>query len=141
VIGFDGFKHKKGTKVHVAVDKREKPIALSPGNTHDSKVFNELYDNPKPERLYADSAYDTDEIRFRLKADGVEANIPVNPRNGRKRIPYNVKGYGLMRSAVERFNAWLKTFRRAIIRYEKLAIMFKAIITFACIMIHMRYGL
>ena len=44
-----------------------------------------------------------------------------------------------MRSAIERFNAWLKTFRKAIIRYEKLAIMFKAIIT--CIIIHMRYRL
>jgi transposase len=42
-----------------------------------------------------------------------------------------------MRSAIERFNAWLKTFRRAIIRYEKLAIMFKAIIT--CIIIHIDY--
>jgi len=46
-----------------------------------------------------------------------------------------------MRSAIERFNAWLKTFRRAVVRYERLAIMFQAIITFASIMIHMRYGL
>jgi len=34
-----------------------------------------------------------------------------------------------------------KKFRRAIIRYERLAVMFKAIITFACIMIHIRHGL
>jgi len=45
-----------------------------------------------------------------------------------------------MRSAVERFNVWLKTFRRATIRYEKLAVMFKAITTFTSIKIHMRYG-
>jgi len=128
----------------VAVDEEAKPMAitLSPGNIHDSKVFKELYDrvNPKPESLYADSAYDTDEIRVRLKDDGVEANIPVNTRNGRKRIPYDVKGYRRMRSAVERFNAWLKTFRRATTRYERLATMYKAIITFTSIMIHMRYG-
>jgi transposase len=46
-----------------------------------------------------------------------------------------------MRSAVERFNSWLKTFRRVAVRYEKLAIMYQAIITFASIIIHMRYGL
>jgi transposase len=55
-------------------------------------------------------------------------------------MPYDEEGYKVMRSAMERFNAWLKTFRRVVIRYERLAIMFQAIITFACIMIHMRYG-
>jgi len=34
----------------------------------------------------------------------------------------------------------LKTFRRAIIRYERLTTMFKAIITFTSIMIHIRSG-
>ena len=29
------------------------------------------------------------------------------------------EGCKAMRSAMERFNAWLKTFRRAIIRYER----------------------
>jgi transposase len=70
---------------------------------------------------------------------GVQANIPVNPGNGGKRILYDGDGYRVMRSAIERFNAWLKTFRRAIVRYERLAIMFKAIIT--CIIIHMKYRL
>ena len=51
---------------------------------------------------------------------------------------YGEEGYRVMRSAIERFNAWLKTYRRAIIRYEKLAIMFQAIITFTCIIIHNR---
>jgi len=79
-------------------------------------------------------------VRDRLERNGVQANIPVNPRNGRRQIPYNEEGYRVMRSAIERFNAWLKTFRRVVIRYEKLAIMFQSIITFVCIMIHMRYG-
>jgi len=91
--------------------------------------------------LYADSAYDAEEIRTRLEKDGVEAEIPINPRNGRKNIPYDVKGYRRMRSEVERFNAWIKTFRRATIRYERLATMFKAITTFTCIIFHIRYVL
>jgi transposase len=87
-------------------------------------MFNNLYDKVrrKPERIYG-------------------ANMSVNPRNGRKQILYDEKGYKIMRPAVERFNSWLKTFRRVIIRYERLAIMFQAIVTFACIMMHMRYGL
>jgi hypothetical protein len=40
--------------------------------------------------------------------------MPVNPRNGRRQIPYDERGYREMRSAIERFNAWLKTFIRAI---------------------------
>jgi transposase len=32
-----------------------------------------------------------------------------------------------MRFPVERFNSWLKTFRRVIIRYERPVIMFQAI--------------
>jgi transposase len=41
-VGYDGFKHRKGTKIHVIVDEESKPIAvaISPGNIHDSKMFN-----------------------------------------------------------------------------------------------------
>ncbi|MEM2403920.1 MAG: transposase [Candidatus Methanomethylicia archaeon] len=41
MIGYDGFKHRNGLKVHVIVDKNSMPIAsaISPGNTHDSKVL------------------------------------------------------------------------------------------------------
>jgi transposase len=136
--------HRKGTKIHVVVGERSKPIALalSPGNVHDSRIFNKLYDEVerKLRGFYGDSAYDTCEVRGRLEGDGVQANIAVNPKNGRRQIPYDEEGYRVMRSAIERFNAWLKTFRRVVIGYERLAVMFQAIITFACIMIHMRYG-
>ena len=98
---------------------KNKPIAvaISPGNIHDSKMFNELFSRlrDEPIRLYGDSAYDADEIRLKLERDDVQINIPVNPRNGRKPIPYDEKGYKVMRSAIERFNSWLKTFGRAII--------------------------
>jgi IS5 family transposase len=62
--------------VHVIVDEGLKPIsvAISPGNIHDSKMFN-LYDKmkSKPEEFYGDSAYDTCEVRDRLEKDGVKA--------------------------------------------------------------------
>jgi hypothetical protein len=39
-------------------------------------------------------------VRDRLERDGVQANIPVNPRNGRRQITYDEKGYMVMRSAI-----------------------------------------
>jgi hypothetical protein len=72
---------------------------------------------------------------------GIEPNIPVNPRNGRKPRPYNTELYKKMRSAVERFFGWIKSFRRIIIRYERLASTYKALVTIASIIIHLRYGI
>jgi len=53
-VGYDGFKHRMGMKIHAVVDEESKPIAvaLSPGNTHDSKMFNNLYDKMKHKRIY-----------------------------------------------------------------------------------------
>jgi len=36
-------------------------------------------------------------VRDRLEKDGVKANIPVNPRNGRRQITYDEEGYKVMR--------------------------------------------
>ncbi len=57
----------------------------------------------RPRKLYADAAYDTEFIRRGLEYMGIEPNIPVNPRNGRKPRPYNIELYRKIRSAVERF--------------------------------------
>jgi transposase len=52
--------------------------------------------------------------------------------------PYNVGLYRRMRSAVERFFGWIKSFRRIIIRYERLESTYKAQVTIASIIIHLR---
>ena len=118
-------------------------IAIGLGNEHDSKKLIELVQGleVRPRELYADSAYDTEHIRRSLESMEIEANIPVNPRNGRKQRPYNVELYKKMKSTVERFFGWLKSSRRIIIRYEKLAITYKAFINIASIIIHLRYGI
>jgi transposase len=118
-------------------------IAIGPGNEHDSRRLLELVGDLdwKPEQLYADAAYDTEHIRRGLESMGVEPNIPVNPRNGRKPRPYNVGLYRRMRPAVERFLGWIKSFRRTIIRYERLESTYKAQTTIASIIIHLRYGI
>jgi transposase len=144
-VGYDGFKHRKGTKIHVCVDRDSMPLSIiiGPGNEHDSRRLLELVGDLdwKPEQLYADAAYDTEHIRRGLESMGVEPNIPVNPRNGRRPRPYNVGLYRRMRPAVERLFGWLKSFRRIIIRYERLESTYKALVTIASIIIHLRYGI
>jgi transposase len=118
-------------------------IIIGPGNEHDSKKLLELVGDLdwKPEQLYADAAYDTEHIRRGLESMGIEPNIPVNPRNGRRPRPYNVGLYRRMRSAVERLFGWIKSFRRIIIRYERPESTYKALVTIASITIHLRNGI
>jgi transposase len=140
-VGYDGFKHRKGTKIHVCVDRDSMPLSIiiGPGNEHDSRRLLELVGDLywKPEQLYADAAYDTENIRRGLESMGIEPNI----RNGRRPRPYNVGLYRRMRPAVERFFGWIKSFRRIIIRYERLESTYKAQTTIASIIIHLRYGI
>jgi transposase len=144
-VGYDGFKHRKGTKIHVCVDRDSMPLSIiiGPGNEHDSKKLLELVGDLdwRPEQLYADAAYDTEHIRRGLESMGIEPNIPVNPRNGRRPRQYNVGLYRRMRPAVERFFGWIKSFRRIIIRYERPESTYKALVTIASIIIHLRYGI
>jgi len=53
------------------------------------------------------------------------------------RIVIGIELYRRMRSAVERFFGWLKSFRRIIIRYERLASTYKALATITSIIIHL----
>ena len=71
----------------------------------------------------------------------VEPNISVNTRNSGKQRLYNIELYKKIMSAVERFSGWIKNFKRIILRYEKLASTYKALVTIASIIIYLRYGI
>jgi transposase len=69
-----------------------------------------------------------------------KSNIPVNPRK-RKR-PKRGRPFGLdkavyrtIRSAVERFNGWIKNFRRIATRYERRLDCYAAFVHLACFLI------
>jgi transposase len=110
-------------------------------NEHDSRRLLDLVGDIdwKPEQLFADAAYDTENIRRGLESIDIEPNIPVNPRNGRGPRPYNVELYRRMRPAAERFFGRIKSFRTIIIRYERPESTYKAQTTIAPITIHLRY--
>jgi len=142
--------------VHVAVTAESLPLSIivGPGNEHDSRRFFDVVDGIRvgygvgrpvcrPGEVYADSAYDSRGVRLYLRRRGVRASIPLNPRRGRKLRrgrPYRFdeRGYRCLRSAVERFFAWLKSFRRLVVRYERLVSTFIGFVEVACILIYLR---
>lgn len=94
----------------------------------------------KPERLIADRAYDSDPLRMRLKARGIELICPH--RKGRRKPPTQ-DGRALRRYRkrwrVERTFAWLGNFRRLVVRYERHLLMYQAFFRIACLLITLRH--
>lgn len=88
--------------------------------------------------LIADRAYDSRELRGRLRRRGIRPCIPERrgkrPRPGRKA---NTTGYR-HRWVVERTFAWLGNFRRLVVRYERLLSVYHAFFTLACILLLLR---
>jgi hypothetical protein len=64
-VGYDGFKHKRGTKKHVCVnDSMPLSIVIGYGNEHGSKKLLELIGRLdwRHGQLYADAAYEMAKI-------------------------------------------------------------------------------
>ena len=137
-IGFDGHKKTKGSKIHVAVTPQCLPIAidLGSGNEHESRKLIPLLNDiqiknkngrPKsrPERIWADTKYHTFLVLTYLYNRRIRAQIKqrrnTKPKQGRPHV-FLYRDYRRVRSSVERFFGWLKSFRRIQTRYERLAL-------------------
>ena len=152
MIGYDGYHRVRGSKISLLVERHGRPIAcvIAPASVHDATVYEPTLaacriSRPRgrpitrPREILADAAYDTKAIRYRNRRRGIKTMIPVNRRNrtARKRgRPYwfDPKRYTI-RTAVERCFAWLKSFRKLILRYERLEHSFQGLVTVACTMI------
>ena len=125
-------------------------MRISAGNEHDSVYFTDLANTielkgirgrPKrrPSEINADPAYDTENIRNYLRKRGIKANIPVNKRNRKqpkRGRPFRFdKASYADRGAVERFNSWIESFKRILVRFERLKVTFIAFLNLACMMI------
>ena len=75
-----------------------------------------------------------------LEFMGIEPNIHVNPRNSRKPRSYNFELYRDEKRC-GKILRMAKSFRGIIIRYERIASTYKALVTIASIIIHLRYGI
>jgi transposase len=96
----------------------------------------------KPERVIADTAYDSDALRRRLKKRGIELIAPC--RRNKLETPYHdgrkFRRYK-RRWIVERTNSWLGQFRRLLVRHEYLLETYRAFFYIGCLWITLRHCL
>ncbi len=130
---------KLGTKRHVLTDQRGTPLAaiVTAANTHDMKAAFRTLDGvvvrrPAPRRyhpqhLCLDKGYDFPEIEA-----GVVARRYVPHMRHRGEMENPVKRYRPKRWVVERSASWLNRFRKLLIRWEKKAGNYLALVQLAC---------
>lgn len=95
----------------------------------------------RPKQVYADTKYNTPLVVMYLAGRGIAARIKEREnkkkRPGRPRV-FDYETYTRIRSSVERFFAWLKSFRRIQTRYDRLASTYLGFLQLGCVMILMR---
>jgi putative transposase len=138
---------KRGSKIHLLVDQRGAPLALTitGANRHDSTATLDVVAaidvcRPKSnQHLCADKAYDTFDIRNFLGFQEYTAHIKVNPRRaGKGKIkpettPNNIETcYPARRWVIERTFSWLAKRRSLRTRWCKKQANWLAFVQLAC---------
>ena len=93
----------------------------------------------RPDRLIADRGYDSDPLRDRLQRRGVTPIIPYRNWNLRRRYDdgRRLRRYR-HRWVIERTFAWLHSYRRLLVRHERLTSMYCSLLYFAAALIALR---
>lgn len=116
---------------------------ISPGNTHDSMMFEPLLDaipplrgkrglpRRRPKKVHADKGYDFKKCRSACRKRNIAPRIARRGIESKERL-------GKHRWVVERTIAWLHRFRRLHVRYERIASVHQAFLTVGCILICFR---
>lgn len=123
-------------------------FVLTPGQRHETTVFNELMDRGavrrtgrgrprrRPRAIVGDKGYSTRSVRASARCRGIRAVIASRvdqPRSGLfDRVLYRT------RNIVERLINRLKQFRRVATRYEKRAANYLAMVTLAAVRLWLR---
>lgn len=123
--GYDGYKKKKGSKVHVAVDTLGNLLAVvvTAANEQERRQIGELCDQVQAsceesvEISYADQGYTGKEAKEECEKRGIELVVVKLPKmEGEKKFILLPK-----RWVVERSFGWLNRFRRLARDYERMA--------------------
>lgn len=113
-------------------------LAVSGANTHDMRMVEETLlsvpievPNPAdgPQHLCLDKGYDYEDVRQTVAEYGYTAHIPSRGKEPtpRRKLP----GYRARRWVVERTHSWMNRFRRLLIRWEKKADNYTALLQLA----------
>jgi transposase len=120
--GYDGYKRKRGSKVHMAVDTLGNLLAvhITPANEQERAQVQELAQQVQHvtgqtvKLAFADQGYTGDAAAQAAREEGIELQII--------KLPEAKKGFVLLprRWVVERSFGWLNRFRRLARDYERL---------------------
>ena len=137
--GYDGYKKKQGSNVHMAVDTLDSLLAVvvTPADAQERdqveelcRQVQEITDNTV-KIAWADQGYTGDDAKAAAKVHGIELSIV--------RLPDAKKGFVLLprRWVVERSFAWKSRFRRLARDYERLAetLVVLHFVAFGCILL------
>jgi transposase len=130
------------TKIHALCGSESDAVDLriTAGQAGDAPVGEEMIDvldtREGIRQAAMDKAYDSNAIRAKLAAKGIDPVIP--PKANRLEIILYDKEQYKQRNKVERLFNKLKQFRRVATRYEKLKVTFLAFVTLALIIIMLR---
>lgn len=120
-------------------------VVVAPANAHDKTLVEETIDSrvvqPPPheefkQNLCLDKGYDFNDTRELVEAKGFIAHIRA--RGEEKDLKKRVPRYRARRWVVERTHSWMNRFRRLLIRWEKHAENYLAMLQFACAIITLR---
>ncbi len=112
-------------------------MVLSPGNRHESKLFEALLDavplvkqkrggrRRRPAKVHVDKAYDGRPCRSALSRRGIKVRIARRGKESSEKL-------GLHRWVVERTFAWLNGQRRLRVRYERRLDVHEAFVKLGC---------
>jgi transposase len=101
-------------------------VCAASASPHEVTLVEELlaasFVREQPERLIGDRAYDSDPLDAVLREKGIEV---IAPHRKNRRKPKTQDGRKLRRYKrrwkIERLFAWLRNFRRLVVRYERRA--------------------
>lgn len=139
---------KCGTKRSLLTDATGVPlgVAIAGANRHDMKLFDATLlhmivglpepSDAEPQHMCLDAGYDYEAIRTVLDEWGYTAHI--RRRGEEVQAKRDIPGYRARRWVVERTHSWMNRFRRLLIRWEKKADNYLALIHFACAWITFR---
>jgi transposase len=139
-------KRGKGTKWMVVVDGQGLPLGsqLAPASpaevTLAETTLEAIEAENQPERVIADRAYDSDPLRETLAERGMEL---ICPHRGNRTRPKTQDGRKLRRYRrrwiIERTFSWLGNFRRLVVRWERMLLVYRAFFHLACCFILLRW--
>lgn len=141
-------KRGKGTKIMAITDRSGLPLAvcIKSASPAEVKLAPELLCAVRedigdwPQRLMADKAYDSDNLRRMVRYTGGELICPHRRNRKRKSLQdgRSLRRYK-RRWKVERFFSWLFNSRRTVVRYERHALNYEGFIHLACAKMILRH--